>query len=56
MGDAATHLQAHDEAIEQYSVALSLNPPTARSLYLKRSKARAITSLWEDAISDADEV
>jgi tetratricopeptide (TPR) repeat protein len=56
MGDAATHLQAHDEAIEQYSVALSLNPTTAHGLYLKRSKARAIKGFWEDAISDANEV
>lgn len=56
MGDAATHSQAHDEAIKQYSVALSLNPPAAQSLYLKRSKARAIKGLWEDAIADANEV
>ncbi|KAG9318946.1 hypothetical protein JVU11DRAFT_1061 [Chiua virens] len=55
MGDAATHSEAHDEAIEKYSVALSLNPLNAQGLYLKRSKARAIEGLWEDALSDANE-
>lgn len=56
MGDAATHSHAHDEAIEQYSVALSLNPPAAQGLYLKRSKGRALKGIWDDAISDANEV
>lgn len=56
MGDAAIHSQAHDQAIQHYSIALSLNPPTAQGLYLKRSRVRAIKGSWEDAISDANEV
>lgn len=44
------------EAILQYSVALSLTPQNPAGLLVKRSKARGMLGLWEDALKDADEV
>ena len=40
----------------QYSTALSLNPTNPVGLLLKRSNARAMLGLWEDALKDADKV
>ncbi|KAG8214193.1 hypothetical protein J3R82DRAFT_10984 [Butyriboletus roseoflavus] len=54
-GDTASSSGNHEEAINQYSVALSLDP-TAHGLFLKRSKARALKALWEDALRDANKV
>ncbi|KAF8554772.1 TPR-like protein [Imleria badia] len=51
-GDTALRSGDYEEAINQYSVALSLDP-TAHDLFLKRSKARALMALWEDALRDA---
>lgn len=56
IGDTASKSGEHDEAIEQYSVALSLDPSTAHGLFLKRSKARAQKGSWEDALKDANKV
>ena len=47
----------YDEAILQYTAALSLNPVTPDpDLLGKRSKARAGKGEWEDALNDANEV
>lgn len=46
----------YDEAISQYSAALSLNASSPQTLFVKRSKAHAAKGLWEDALSDANEV
>ena len=46
----------YDEAVSQYSTALSLEPPTPQVLLAKRSKARAGMGSWEDALNDANEV
>ena len=45
-----------DQAILQYSAALSLHPTDSVTLFVKRSKARANKGLWQDALDDADEV
>ncbi|KAF8552627.1 hypothetical protein OG21DRAFT_1498291 [Imleria badia] len=55
LGDLAMSAGQHDAAISQYAVALSLNP-TNPALFVKRSKARAYMSLWQDALNDANEV
>lgn len=46
----------HNGAIVQYSTALSLNPSNPVDLLVKRSNARAMLGLWEDALKDADDV
>ena len=46
----------YDEAISQYTTALSLNPATPRDLLCKRSKAHAGKGEWVDALNDAEEV
>ncbi|KAG8215514.1 hypothetical protein J3R82DRAFT_9161 [Butyriboletus roseoflavus] len=53
-GDGAMH---YDDAITQYTVALAINPTPllAATLFMKRSKARAALSLWDDALKDAEE-
>lgn len=43
-------------AIVQYSTALSLDPSNPAGLLVKRSKARAMLGLWEDALKDVDNV
>ncbi|KIK18427.1 hypothetical protein PISMIDRAFT_190214 [Pisolithus microcarpus 441] len=55
-GDEALGSEKHDDAITQYSTALSLNPPSPAGLFVKRSRARAAKELWEDALQDAVEV
>ncbi|KAI6041631.1 hypothetical protein EDC04DRAFT_3089025 [Pisolithus marmoratus] len=55
-GDEAFRSVKHDDAISQYSTALSLSPPSPAGLLIKRSRARAAKGLWEDALQDADEV
>ena len=45
-----------EEAILQYTTALSLNPATLQNLLGKRSKANAGKGEWEDALNDANEV
>ncbi|KAF8552374.1 hypothetical protein OG21DRAFT_1443645, partial [Imleria badia] len=54
-GDAAMQLENLDEAILQYSSALSLKASNPAGLLVKRSKVRAILELWEDALKDADD-
>lgn len=55
VGDEAFGSVKYDEAITQYSAALSLSSPSAVGLLTKRSRARAEKGLWEDAIQDANE-
>lgn len=55
LGDVAVDAQEHDDAITQYSAALSLGLPIPH-IFVKRSKAYMATGLWEDALSDANEV
>jgi len=55
IGDVAMQRGNAEEAIARYSAALSLNPSNPAGLLFKRSRARAILELWEDALKDADE-
>ncbi|KAF8555425.1 hypothetical protein OG21DRAFT_1602885 [Imleria badia] len=54
-GDAAVQSENLEDAILQYSTALSLNPLRPAALLVKRSKVRAMVGLWENALKDADE-
>ncbi|KAI5993767.1 hypothetical protein F5J12DRAFT_962910 [Pisolithus orientalis] len=54
-GDEAFESAKHDDAITQYSTALSLRPPSPAGLLIKQSRARAAKGLWEDALQDANE-
>ena len=45
-----------DKAISAYSCALSLEPTASFGLLIKRSKANVTSTLWEDALNDANEV
>lgn len=56
-GDAAMRSRTYHCAITQYSAALAIGPaaPSA-ALFVKRSEARMMSCLWEDALKDADEV
>ncbi|KAI6044461.1 hypothetical protein EDC04DRAFT_2889916 [Pisolithus marmoratus] len=47
VGDEASASAKHDDAIIQYSAALSLSPPSLAGLLIKRSRARAAKALWE---------
>ncbi|KAI6041676.1 hypothetical protein EDC04DRAFT_3139608 [Pisolithus marmoratus] len=55
VGDEAFESLKHDDAIAQYSTALSLSPLGSAGLLIKRSRARAAKGLWEDALQDANE-
>ena len=46
----------YDEAISQYSTALSLDPVALQGLFIKRSKAYIAGGLWEAALNDANQV
>ena len=54
--DAALQSENPEEAIQQYSTALTLDPLNPAGLLVKRSKARAMSGSWEDALNDADGV
>ena len=47
--------QRHEEAITEYSAALSLDPTSLQGL-IKRSKGSVARGLWEDGLRDADKV
>ncbi|KAI6022110.1 hypothetical protein EDC04DRAFT_2607015 [Pisolithus marmoratus] len=55
VGDEAFRSIKHDDAITQYTAALSLNPPSRVGLLIKRSRALAAKGLWKDALQDAGE-
>jgi hypothetical protein len=46
----------YNEAVSQYSAALSLDPAVPQGLFIKRSKAYMAGGLWEDAVNDANKV
>ncbi|KAF8547212.1 hypothetical protein OG21DRAFT_1472561 [Imleria badia] len=56
LGDVAADSQEHDEAVAQYSTALSLNPLAPANIFIKRSKIYTAKGLWEDALKDATQV
>ena len=56
LGDRSMNARQYDEAVSQYTAALSLNPVAAKDLLGKRSKAHAGKGEWQDALNDANEV
>ena len=46
----------HNEAISEYSSALSLDPTSPQGLFIKRSKAYVAEGLLEKALNDAEKV
>ncbi|KAF8554954.1 hypothetical protein OG21DRAFT_1439363 [Imleria badia] len=54
-GDVAVQSNNPNEAVLQYSSALSLNPSNPAGLFVKRSKAQEFLGSWEEALKDADE-
>ncbi|KAF8550012.1 TPR-like protein [Imleria badia] len=56
LGDMALSSGEDDNAITQYTSALSLDPSNPVDILLKRSKAQASKELWEEALMDANEV
>ncbi|KAI6043918.1 hypothetical protein EDC04DRAFT_2599781 [Pisolithus marmoratus] len=55
VGDEALRSAKLDDAIIQYSAALSLSLPNPAGLLIKRSGVLAAKGLWEDALQDANE-
>ncbi|KIK14068.1 hypothetical protein PISMIDRAFT_17551 [Pisolithus microcarpus 441] len=55
VGDEASSSSKHDDAITQYSAALSFCPPSPADLLIKQSTAQAARGLWEDALQDVNE-
>ena len=56
VGDGAANAKQYDEAISQYTAALSLDPVSAQDLLVKRSGIYAGKGSWEDVLNDANEV
>ncbi|KAF8555600.1 hypothetical protein OG21DRAFT_844394 [Imleria badia] len=56
LGDTAVSSGEHYNAIVRYTSALSLNPSNPVNILLKRSNSRASKGLWQDALTDANEV
>ena len=56
LGDASMSAEQHDDAISQYSAALSLDPAAPQPLFIKRSKAYIAMGWWEAALNDANTV
>ncbi|KAF8121118.1 hypothetical protein EV363DRAFT_1234174 [Boletus edulis] len=55
-GDEAMHGKNYDNAIAQYSAALAVTPIVLpATFFVKRSKARMASWLWEDSLKDAEE-
>ena len=50
------HAKQYDEAISQYTIALSLDPLSPQDLLVKRSTSYARKGLWMDALNDANQV
>lgn len=55
-GDAAMDSQQHNEAIQDYSAALSIHPADTPGFFILRSKICMANSLWEEAIHEAQQV
>ena len=56
LGDTAMNAQRLEEAISEYSSALSLEPAAPTGLLIKRSEAYMVMSSWEDALNDVNKV
>lgn len=56
LGDIAAEAEQYNDAIMQYSTALSLNPASPRDVFVKRSRVYMLKALWGDAIDDAKKV
>ena len=56
LGDTALSSGKHDEAIARYTSALSPSPTNPIDILVKRSSALTSKGLWEDALTDANEV
>ncbi|KAF8550593.1 TPR-like protein [Imleria badia] len=56
LGDEALSSGEHDNAIARYTSALSLHPLNPIDALVQGSEARASKGLWEDALTDANEV
>ncbi|KAF8552354.1 hypothetical protein OG21DRAFT_150336 [Imleria badia] len=56
LGDIAAEAKQYDEALTQYSTALSLNPVIRQDILMKQSKVYMAKGLWEDAIDNANQV
>ena len=56
LGDAAMSAERLDEAISEYSAALSLDAPAPQGLFIRRSKAYIARGMWGDALNDANQV
>jgi tetratricopeptide (TPR) repeat protein len=56
LGDIAAEAQQHDEAINHYSAALSLNPVILHDVFMKRSKVYMAKRSWEEALDDTNQV
>ena len=54
LGDTAIGSQDLNEAIKQYSDALTLNPQNLSGILYKRSKAQSLVGSWQDSLLDAD--
>ena len=55
-GDTALNAQRFDEAISDYTIALSLNPPSRQDILVERNKAYTETESWKLALDHANEV
>jgi hypothetical protein len=56
LGDAALRAQRDDDAISEYSLALSLDPTSPQDLLIKRSKAYVAKGSCENGLQDANKV
>ena len=56
LGDTALISGEHNEATARFTSALFLSPPNPTDILVKRSRARASKGLWEDSLTDANEV
>ena len=55
-GDTALDSQRHDEAVSNYTTALSLDPPSPQGILIKRSKAYLAAGSWKQALDDSNQV
>jgi tetratricopeptide (TPR) repeat protein len=56
LGDAAVDAQQYNDAITQYSAALSLDLAVQQDILIKRSKVYVAMGLWGDALDDTNQV
>lgn len=56
LGDVAMDTKDYHEAVEYFSVILSLDPTDRVGILLKRCEARVLLQSWDEVLSDAAEV